>query len=162
MPLGTSAVPPNTDIEKYLEPPAPPVPCEQDMTTFDPSPVPLHDDFTIRYKDPEGNNQTWILHPGMLVSECGFVEIINTAAEHKRMKRELGILTELRLRERDIWMQAEWGYQTRIVELEQDLKEERTGTWWDEWKGEVMFGLGIAVTAAVIIGSVEIIQAVGQ
>jgi len=162
MPLGTSLVPPNIDIEKYLTPPPPPVPCEQDMTTFEPSPVPLHDDFTIRYKDQEGNNQTWILQPGMLVSECGFLEIINTAAEHKRMKHELGVLTKLRLREYDIWRQAEWGYQTRIVELEQDLKEERTGTWWDEWKGEVMFGLGIAVTAAVIVGSVEIIQAVGK
>lgn len=156
-PLGVSMLPPSIDLEKYLEPVKPPVPCEPDMTTFEPSPVPLHDIFTVYYNDKAGKKTAWELRPGVLMSECGFVDVINTASDHKRLGRELGVMTQLRIREFELWRQAESQYQVRIVGLEKELAEANTPSFWDEWKGPVMYGLGIATAVAVVVGAASLV-----
>ena len=153
MPLGMTSVPLQIDLEQYLPPLKPPVPCDPGMTTFEPKPTPLAGDFGISYIDQKtGKKSSWLLEPGMLVSECGFVEMINIRAEHKRLKLELSSLRDLRVREFDLWKQAELGYQTRIVGLENDLRDV-SGFWQlydlDETHTLARFGTRVDVGPAL-------------
>lgn len=156
--LGVSAVPPAVDVEKFLPPIPEPVPCEESMTDFMADPTPLVGNFTIRYLDQDENPQSWILRQGVLISECEAVRVVNIRTRAKRLHLELGAYQNLRFKERDLWRLAEHEYQIRILGLENELQE----SFWDEWKFEIGVGVGIGVAAALVVGAVEIVQAVGK
>lgn len=160
--LGVSALPPSINLDQYLEPAKPPVPCTDDMTTFEPSPVPLDGEVNVPYLDRSGRKTSWILRPGILVSECGFVEIINTASEHKWLLREIGVLRQLRIKEFELWRQVEGQYQVNILRLEQELEDAKVPTLWDSWKAPIMYGLGIATAVGVMAGTAALVNAAGS
>ena len=114
-----------------LTPPTPAIECVPGMTVFEPDPVPLPLDTVIEYTDELKRRRTWVLRQGILVSECGFIEILNIKAEHGRMKTELKSLNELMKVQESLWASAEEQYQRRISELE----EATAPSLWDEWKG---------------------------
>jgi len=162
LPLGASAVPPAVDVEKFLPPAPEPVPCEESMTDFVAAPTPLVGDFTIRYRDQDEKPQSWILHQGVLISECEAVKVVNIRTKTKRLQLELGAYKTLRFKERDLWGLAEYEYQIRILGLEKELKDAQEESFWDEWKFEIGIGVGIGISAALVVGAVEIVQAVGK
>lgn len=153
--LGSSLQPP--DVK--LPPPAPAVKCEPGMTVFEPDPVPLMVDKVIEYYDDENLWNKWTLRQGILVSECGFVEILNIRAEHTRMTLELQTLEAVTAMRSDFWRGAELRYQKRILELEEERAAALEPSLWDEWKGYVLFAAGVATAGLVIWGSVEVMKA---
>lgn len=160
-PLGVTLVPPNMDVEQYLAPPAPPVECAPDMSRYEQIPISLKEPVALKLTDENGQRYDLTLRSGMLLSDCGFVKVINTAAEHKRLTRELTIIKDLRLKERDLWTQGEAKYQLRIMELEEKLKDARTPSFWDEWKAPIMYGLGIVTAVGVTVGTAYLIDSLG-
>jgi hypothetical protein len=161
-PLGASAVPPAVDVEKFLPPAPEPVPCTPDMTDFEGEPTPFPTEHRVKYMRPDGGWTEWVLRPGVLISECEAVRSVNLKTKAKRLQIELDAFKALRVKEFELWRLAERNYQLRIVGLENELKDAQKVSFWDEWKFEIGIGLGIAVSAALVVGSVEIIQAVGQ
>jgi len=155
-----SLVPPDIDLDRYLPPPAPPVECSAVMLTFPMTKNPLVEDFTVKYLDLDKKSQTWILRPGYLLSECELVKIINTRVERDRLDLELSSLKNLRSKEFQLWRIGEGQYSTRIRDLEGKLQEAQQRSFWDEWKGEMGFGLGVVVTIALVIGTAEALKAV--
>jgi hypothetical protein len=126
------------------------------MLTFDPDPVPFDDTVVIPYKDADKKQQHWKLRPGILLSECGFVHVINTAAEHKRLKIEVEALTTLKETRDRQWVKAELGYQDTIVKLQDDLRKANSPSFWETYDGPIMFGAGIVATALVFWGTIEL------
>ena len=160
-PLDVSLVPPNMDMEKYLAPPSPPVKCSDDMTRYEQIPVSVKDAVELKLTNENDEEYMLLLRSGMLMSDCGFVRVINTAVEHKRFKLELGTIKDLRLKERDLWTQGEYKYQLRIMELEEQLKNARMPSFWDEWKAPIMYGLGIATAIGVTVGTAYMVNSLG-
>jgi len=157
-PLGISLRPPTLEL-----PPRPErVKCEEDMTRFNPDPVPLLENKVVAYKDADEKYMTWTLRPGILMSECGFVDHLNVLAEHKAMQAELNAVVQWMNLATKFWSEAETQYQTRIVELEEDVKDAREPTLWDEIKTPLAFFLGAAVTVGLIFGTAEIIKAMAK
>jgi len=155
-----SIVPPDIDVERYLPPPPPPVECSPAMLTFSPMKIPLNEDFTLKYMDVDKKPQSWVLRPGFLISECELVKIINTKAERDRLELELSSLKNLRSKEFQLWRIGEQQYQGRVRDLEVKLQEAQEESFWDEWKGEVCFALGVAATVGLIAGTAEVLKAV--
>jgi len=144
---------PKLDIDTYLAPPDPPVVCVEDMTRFDPSPVPIDEPLGIKYTD-DGKPQVWLLRPGLLISECEAVNVINLKTEHQRMKLELRVLRDLRDREHDLWDVREKQFQVTVEEL-QDMT---TPGFWDEWKAPIMYGAGVMTAVAILWATAEIVK----
>ncbi len=158
-PLGFSLRPPSLELD-----PAPkPVECAADMTTFEPSPVPFDDVHIIPYRiEGERQPQHWKVRPGVLLSECGFVGVINTRASAKRLRLEVESLWNLVYARDTAWEKAETNYQDTIVKMMDDLRAANTPSFWEEWDGAIMFGIGILVTAGAVAGTAAIIKALSS
>ncbi len=156
--LGISLIPPKLDLPA----PAEAIACALDMTTFAPYPTPtLAHSMTIVIKPPKGTTpaEKWTLQTGLLVSECEFVKIINMRVEHKRMKLELAILTTLDETREKLWLEAERRYQTRIVEMEEELKEAYEVSLWDEVKTPLFYCLGVLTAVGTMLVVAELMKA---
>lgn len=153
--LGLSLQPPSIELPS----PEPAVQCEPGMTLFDPDPVPLVVDKVIEYTDDENMKRKWVLRQGILLSECGFVEVLNTQAEHGRMRVELNALRVLTKMKEDFWVKAEYQYQERVMKLEEERAAALEPSLWDEWKSFIMFGAGIVVAGFATWGVVELMKA---
>lgn len=142
-----------------LPPPEPAVPCTSDMTTFEPDPVPILTDLVVAYLDADGKHKTWTLRPGILMSECGFTQVLNIKAERQRMEVEVRVLTHLTQFYQQNWARAEASYQDRILGLEKERNAALESSWWDDWKGPTMFVLGAITAVAATLVVVEIVKA---
>ncbi len=155
--LGFSLMPPKLD----LGPPAKSVECAADMLRFSPESVPFDEPKSISYTE-DGKKMVWRLRPGILMSECAFVGVINTKVEHKRLTRENEALKSLEAAQRRQYIKAEESYQETIKALQNDLREANEPSLWEHIDGPVMFGLGVVATGLVVWGSVEVYKAIDR
>jgi hypothetical protein len=162
MPLGFSLMPPDMD----LTPPAKKVRCEKDMLTFGPDPVPFDHNIWIPYEAAGGEKTRWKLRPGVLLSECGFVHMLNIKIEHKQLKIEADSLHTLLSIRSQGWDTAEREYQTTIVKLQDDLRKANQPSLWEENDGTIglVVGLvlGIGAGIAMVFGGIEMVKALNQ